>query len=800
MLEGFIRLTIISLALVICAAIALAFEARAADRGLPRARLGDRFNTQVRNSALDLVMTVTPKTMVDPDIDEGEVFSYFAKPSFQLGLRGEPYATQVMDGHLWTGSAEWLLLAGQDLEPVNQRIWTLEREYLPCINYSFLRDEIDYKVKTFQFYLKNSPGESPVNFVRVTATNNSLSIAQARFASASMYGPADHRCQQMKQKNFNPMSRYEMTDRSAVRDGAIIHTSLQTPDGLMSRAGKDYDGPWTGACREQPVGLTYYSRDLNPGESFSVEFAIPHYPADPSVESDLISADFDERLAAFTDYWEGWLARAAVFRVSEAKVNNATRSYIIHALMSQNVISDNEVEQHVNRLHYNHFWLRDSAFFVSFYEKWGYPEIGGALSRHFYDYQRPNGNFLSQRGQLDGWGQSMWAFGNHVRYSGDVEFAKEALPKVERAIDWLRDVSSRDQWGLMPPTDAMDNETILGRYTGHNFWAIIGMDGAIDLCRAAGRDDLADEYKAFRDDYRDRFLDHLQKVADQRNGVIPPGLDVPGGTSWGNLLAVYPGQVMDPFDPMVTDTFDFIRNERMEEGVSMWHQSLHHYVTERIAQTAILRGEQENAVSDFYGMLLHTGSCHEGFEWTIFPWATRDYCMTFPGFQLCNFPPHGWYAINFNNLYRNMLVREDGNAIHLMSAISPEWAKPGDEILVENAPVWTRTEAGTAQGRMSYAMRFEEGGATLELSGPVWNDGGNHGELICHVPYFFELSSASGSGASLELDGDAVIIPPGTSRVRFEWTRKNVEPRGYQLSVEWFKKEYRRRYEIRKMY
>jgi len=512
----------------------------------------------------------------------------------------------------------------------------------------------------------------------------------------------------------------------------------------------------------------------------------------------LASADFDERLSAFTDYWEGWLAKGASFRVSEDKVNNATRSYVIHALMSQDVISEDEVEQHVNRLQYNHFWLRDSSFFVSFYEKWGYPEVSRSLCRHFFEFQKDSGNFLSQPGQLDGWGQAMWSFGTHVRYNGDVYFAEEALPFVERAVEWLDRSIAKDPWGLMPATDAFDNEMILGHYTGHNLWALTGLDGAIDLCETAGRDDLADEYRALRSDYHARFIERLRAVAAARDGIIPPGLDVPGGTSWGNLLAVYPGHIIDPHDPLVDATFEYYRDQRMEEGVSMWFKSLHHYVTERVAQTALIRGEQEKAVSDFYGMLLHTGSCHEGFEWSVFPWSGRDYCITLPGFQMCNFTPHGWYAISFDLLFRNMLVREEGDEIHLLSAISPEWAKPGDRIEVKDAPVWIKGENGLFHGRISFTVDFDERGATLNLDGPRLNYKGDPGaKLIFHAPYFARLTSVSSPATVMADDPNAALIPFGAKQVRFDWERIPVEHKSYADSVQWYKDEYRRRWNER---
>ncbi len=764
------------------ATLVLACAMAVAGGGKPRARAVDLVNTKVRNALINFAMDVIPKPMTEPATLETEPFSYFLRPSFQLGVRGEPFATQVIDGHLWTGAAEWVMLAGEPLDAVDERIWTLHKGYLPCVSYSVMREGVEYTLKAFQFPLKgDKPGAPPVNFIKITATNKSGSTRKAGFGAGFMYGIKDHRSQEMRQQRFNPFWKYEIRGKAAIRAGKAIYAWNKEPHALMKKPGKRYDGPFMENMRDDLVCIAAYGPELSPGQTFSAEFALPHYPSEPALADELSGASFNERLRAFERFWEGWLARGASFTVPEQKVADASRSYVVHALMSQDVISDDEVEQHVNRLQYNRFWLRDSAFFTSMYEKWGYPDVGHDLVRHFFAYQRDDGNFVSQKGQLDGWGQAMWAFGTHVRYTGDKEFAKEAMPYVVRAVAWLERALSEDEWGLMPPTDAFDNEMILGRYTGHNFWALTGLDAGVDVCYAAGRDELCREWEGLRSGYFEHFMEVLRGVAAERGGVIPPGLDVPGGTDWGNLLAVYPGLLMDPHDPLVTGTFERYRKERMAEKIAMWQKSMHHYITERVAQTYLIRGEQEKVLDMFYGMLLHTGSCHEGFEWSIFPWDGRDYCINAGLIQLCNFPPHGWYAACLNMLFRNMLVREQGEELHLCSALSPEWTKPGDRVVVKEAP--------TPFGKVSFELDVDESSAMLEFE-PHWREPPER--VTLHLPYFFKLSAASVNGSEVS-PGAEIELPAKGCTAHLSFKRLPAEQMSYQSTVEWYKREYRER-------
>ena len=762
----------------------------AAGSGRPRAGWYSLFQNHLLQASVKVAMGRFSREMVDPAIDDGATFSYFARPSYQLGLRGEPFATQVIDGRLWTGAAEWTLLLGPDLAPHTQRIWTLLDGYLPCIQYSVKKGEVLYSVEAFQYW--NHPdSETPVNYIRVTAKNPGVAPAPAVFAGSFAYGPADHRCQRMRQVKWNPGWRYEFKHSCARRDGKTIYVFKTKPDELLARAGQPYTGPFGNSNRETPVCASVYRRTLAPGESFTADFIFPHYPENPGTDLEIVGADYDEARSELKKYWNGWLAKATRIEVPEAKVTNAVRAYLIHSLMSQNIIDDNEVEQHVNRLQYNRFWLRDSSFFVSMYEMYNLPDVGHDLARHFFGYQRPDGNMVSQAGQYDGWGQSMWAFGYHTAMAGDADFARESFPYVERAVAWLDNALKKDQYGLMPPSGVLDNEQLIGRYTGHNFWALTGLGGAITVARAAGHPDAAERWTALRAAYQERFIRIMRQVAAANGGVMPPGVDVPGGIDWGNLLPVYPGNILDPQDPLVTVTFDHYRKEHMQEGIATYGQALHHYITQRVALTELARGNEERVLSDFYGMLMHTGAAHEGFEWSIIPWASRDYCLTVAGIQSCNFPPHGWYAANMNILTRYMLVREDGDTLRLCGALSPAWTRPGDKIGVENA--------ATLFNPVSFSFEFAETSARFKLTSA---DRGRPPKAIAlHVPFFLQVTAASANGQEMRREGDWLYFPGRClsgaipCEANLEFTRLPVRPWSYETVVNEFKAEYRRRWE-----
>ena len=90
--------------------------------------------------------------MVSPSIDQpGQPFSYFSKPTGEIGVMGAEAATEITpEGYLRTGFAELMFFAGPDLVPTSVRIRTLEQGHLPIIHYEFVCDGIAYRFTIFE--------------------------------------------------------------------------------------------------------------------------------------------------------------------------------------------------------------------------------------------------------------------------------------------------------------------------------------------------------------------------------------------------------------------------------------------------------------------------------------------------------------------------------------------------------------------------------------------------------------------------------------------------------------------------
>jgi hypothetical protein len=530
----------------------------------------------------------------------------------------------------------------------------------------------------------------------------------------------------------------------------------------------------------EPVGMAIYDAMLAPGDSESVVVKLPYAPTAPDDPwlARVRAAGFDEYLSRTESFWTDIVGRGMQVDVAEPKVVNTFRTSLVYDLLARDKIGDDYV-QTVNEFQYHAFWLRDASYIVHAYDVTGYPHIARQDLDFFAGWQQPDGNFVSQGGQYDGWGQTLWAYGQHFLFTHDTAFARGVYPAVQRAVHWLDSARASDPLHLVPSTTPGDNEDITGHVTGHDFWALAGLHGAIYLAEGLGH---RGDARTFERDYRSlrrALLRRLREVTAKTGGYIPPGLDVKGGQDWGNMMAVYPERVLAPNDPMVTATLDSTR-AKYAEGIMTYGDGywLHDYLTMKNTETEVIRGDQETAVQELYGVLLHTSSTNGGFETSIRPWGNRD----FGG----NLAPHGWYAANYRTLLRDMLVREQGDTLHLLSVVSPAWLGAGDSIVVSDAP--------TTFGTVAFRLRvLGDTAATLSLTSSF-----THAPraLVVHLPWFMQVRSAEADGRSVRVRDGALALSPRTHTVTLRWTRRAGDPAlSYQATVEAYEHEYRQRWD-----
>lgn len=751
----------------------------------------------------------TKAQMVSPTIDEpGQPFSYFSKPTDEIGMMDAEAATEITpEGYLRTGFGEMMFFAGPELTPTSVRLRTLENDRLPIDHYQFERDGIGYRFTLFAATLDGRPEGTLVNFIRVTMQNEGRESTRAILATGMRYDapgntgaphgdnrfdrpregtfPGDYR--QIGEK-FSANWVYSFTADGFLRDGRLLYTY---PAGYASRGytlhGR-YNYPQDAGKPTRlvvdptvAVGIVTYSRLLKPGEEYAVDLKMPVVPtADAAAIAAIDQATFDHARDQVTAFWNHILAEGMQITLPEQKPVDTFYTNLIYDLIARDHIGPDYI-QTVNKLHYHSFYLRDGADIVHSYDVTGYPQIAKQDLDFFAKSQKPDGNFLSQPQQYDGWGEALWGYSQHYRMTHDRAFAEWALPQIARAVDWLKQARAADPLHIMPASDVRDNEYVSGHLTGYNFLALSGLKLAIQMAEETDHTDMARAWQAEYDDYRTAFFKVLDEQTRAHDGYIPPALDgQSGGYDWGNLLAVVPEPTLAANDRRVTATLKATQ-AKYAEGIMTYANGefLHHYLTIKNTMTETIREDQEQAVKEFYALLMHTSSTHAGFEFAILPWGDRNFQD--------NLAPHGWFAAEYRTLLRIMLVREDGDQLHLLSVLSPEWIGAGKTIAVSQAPTYFGTVAFTLEQPAA-----DE--AVLHLNTSFTT---TPKQVVVHLPWFVELKSATVDGTTTRALDGMLIVPANTREVHVHWTvRPDAPHMSYESTVDAYKAEYARRYQI----
>ncbi len=531
---------------------------------------------------------------------------------------------------------------------------------------------------------------------------------------------------------------------------------------------------------ETPVLVARYELHLQPGSAQTLFFKMPVRPIsiDNTAEiKELESADFNTAFNHTESLWGRKLRRGIQISLPEKKVTNTFKANLIYDMMAREHVGDNYI-QTVNDLQYHAFWLRDGSHIMNAYDDTGHLNLVRQSLPFFMRFQKPDGLFISQSGQYNGWGQALWTFGRYYQFSHDRAYVRSVFPAVLRAVHWLEHAREGDPLQIMPARNPHDDEFhVTAHVTGHNFWALIGLKEAIVLAKAAATEADVQEFQQDYDSYHQVLFRLLDKIGAKDGDYIPPGIDIAGGQDWGNLNVLYPEMLVSPNNPLVTGTLRHVRKE-YAEGLMTYAGLLHDYIGFKNTETELIIEEQQQAIKDLYAELVHTESTHAGWEVGPLPWATRDFTN--------DLAPHGWFAADYVALLRNMLVREQGHNLHLLSALSLDWTKPGDTIKVSNAP--------TEFGRMGMECKFTRSGVRIDLETdfqqkPV--------HIVVHLPWFVTVKGATiVDGEPVEVRRQSISIAPSSKDVNVVWTVHSPAPvLSYRSAVKTFEREYGAHYQ-----
>jgi hypothetical protein len=461
---------------------------------------------------------------------------------------------------------------------------------------------------------------------------------------------------------------------------------------------------------------------LVPGSHVSWTFWMPAYPL-PSATAQKLerSLRHDRIVAVARGRWRDWLGRTARLETPDARVNAAWRAALVTLIQCQerrgsawvpigNPFQDRDVS------------IRDGARTVRALAVAGLTTLAREDAWTLRRFQLENGALISQRGQLDGTGQAVWALEQAASLPPSAEWSKRYLPIAEAGFRWIeqqRQATRRLKlpWrGLLPYAEARDHQLVRAQLVGNDAWALAGCRATAALARRAGRAGLARTADSTFGEYRATIRSALRRT---------PGPDLPaawqgGARDGGNLSLGYPTQVLSPEDPRLARLAARVRSARAPGLVASGgpDSMVHTDLGLDLAQTSLLAGRPAEARAALATLLAH-GSSTFG--------HARRFDLAGGGFA-DDLPPHAAPAAGIVDLVRNMLVSDTRDTLEIALGGSLRWwegtrferapTRFGVLDLALEHPAPNRLEARWTAVRVMTRARMPDGVRAVEALSP----------------------------------------------------------------------------------
>lgn len=660
-----------------------------------------------------LLAACAPSPEPSPDFDPNTVPEAYLHSSAALMVPGATRAFWITPrGDFYNGSWDVLLRPTVDGDTASlPETIAFEDRWLPVAHWRRANAGVRWSFEAVAF----APTSSDTGLfasVLVRVTNTSTSSRDARLALLLAHRSSTH--------------AYIAFDARG-REPALTWSNGSSRDTVLGWSGGAIDG-----------GRTEFQWTLAPGESQSARVVLATYPVPARIIAGWSARSHEEIAQQVRRYWLGEVSRGAQFTLHDDEVENALRAARVLLLSLRERRGPLWVPIG-GPFHYRDVWLRDGARAVYALSLSGHTTAARELARGLLEYQWPSGALLSQRGQLDGTGQALWAFEQSMlRPEPDEsteDYARAALRAV-RWVEWQRKLGRDTGWPygtMLPHGDPRDAELVRAQLVGNDAWAIAGYRSAERLLRAAGLDMQADSVERARAAYVEDFSAALGRTG---HSGIPPAWQ-PGGRDWGNVAVPWPTGALAPGDPRCEAMARRLWAQAGGAGLVSYGppDSAHYYLGADLGVWALhagLRAEADSVLDELLYWRSASGTACE-----IFSRSSGDFGA--------NLPPHPTSAAALIALVRSALIDDDGDTLRLTLGARQRWWRDGR---VEAAP--------TRWGTLDVSFRSDGTTATWEWTPvPVWT--------VLTVPPGHVLSGVPPAPLLPGARPDVLVAPPHTS-------------------------------------
>jgi len=404
---------------------------------------------------------------------------------------------------------------------------------------------------------------------------------------------------------------------------------------------------------------------------------------------------------------------------------------------------------------YREFWGRGEYFQGRAIEVAGYPQIAKDSVDHTFSLQRPDGEWdwpvTSGWPAWDNIGGDAAAVWDHFLFSRNRQWLAAAYPHLAKAAQWVTlhreetelspDAPPADEpiqrpvpgkcmdepnpplkpgekpyWYGLLPWGYGDSGLPSGHPFPHNVWALYAIQVAEKAANELGKSDDAHRFASEHDDYKAAILTAMQRAIPLEKDDAPylPAMPTyPEGGVSQSLIAVYPTDFLSADNEWVTNLLHRMERNELQglptEMAWMGRSGVWPGESMNVAETYLRRGDVAKTVELLMASLNHSYSTNVWKEEIKVDKRLPTACTTgsaskVPDGQGTGDMPEAWGNANLVLLVRDMLLRDDGDQLHLLSGIPTGWIAPGESIGITDAPT---TFGGKVSFQLSYTSSDE---------------------------------------------------------------------------------------------
>jgi len=333
---------------------------------------------------------------------------------------------------------------------------------------------------------------------------------------------------------------------------------------------------------------------------------------------------------------------------------------------------------------YRGLWIVDGAFLLESAAMLGAGKEARSGVAYELTYQRPDGSIHVMDNYSKENGIVLWTCVRHAQLTQDKAWLEAVWPNLERIANYIKALrqqtmtnASRLDDGLLPagfPDGGIGG--VIDEYT-NPYWNLAGLHSFIQAARWLGRTETADVWQREYDDFMAAFRGAAQrdkKTDSHRHAYVPirmDGQDLPQRGQWAFCHAVYPGQIFDRNDPLVTGTLEMLQDserEGMVYGTGWDATGLWNYFASFYAHAWLWQGNGRKATQVLFAYANHAAP--------TLVWR-EEQSLLGQKFSKVGDMPHNWASAEFIRLVIHLLALDRGDELHLLEGLPVQWIGPG---------------------------------------------------------------------------------------------------------------------------